>query len=82
MKIHSSPRNWRWLPMYNVYTHPTTQNLLKNNPDVQFDINLQGYWIRPDSKTYVVMILNGTYEDTTETTWHTNIDGPNWRDHD
>jgi hypothetical protein len=68
--------------MYNVYTHPNSTDLLKNNPDVQYDTNLQGYWIRPKSKTHVLMILNGTYVDTTATMWHNNIDGPDWRDHD
>jgi hypothetical protein len=81
MKIHSTPRNWKWLSEYSIENSATHQIDLKNNPDVQYDTALQGYWIRPNSKIHVLMILNGTY-DTIANTWHTNINALDWRDHD
>ena len=68
--------------MYHVNVHRTNPNLLKNNPDVQYDTDLQGYWIRPESKTHVLMLLNGTFDGTTATMWYTNINGPDWKDYD
>ena len=50
-----------------------------NNPDVQWDMNLCGFWIRPESRFWTFLTLKGI-EFTTM--WQKSHTDPDWRDHD
>lgn len=82
MKYQSQTNNWRWINHHSVEQYPMAMRYLNGNPDVQYDLTLNGYWVKPDTKTWTLMCLTGIVQETTSTHWHTNITGPSWRDHD
>jgi hypothetical protein len=57
MKLHSEPKGWRFLPYYNLVNDPRLMDQLKNHPDVQESKDYIGFWIRPTSPLYTLLLL-------------------------
>lgn len=78
MKIHSTPNNWHFLSEQRILEKNLDHSLFKNNPDVQWAPNFQGYWIRPGSKIGTYLIL----KEVEFGSYRFKNTPPNWRDHD
>ena len=79
MKIHSSPNGWHFCADVHRLKARVTMDEFKNNPDAQWDMNMGGFWVRPESKLYVWLALKGVEMGKI---WSKDHTGPDWRDHD
>ena len=57
MTVHTEPTNWKYVPETFFQTKTELLEQMKNNPDVQWSVNYQGYLIRPESATHTMLIL-------------------------
>jgi hypothetical protein len=79
MKIHSSPNGWHFCADIHREKSNVGMDIFKNNPDAQWDMNMGGFWVRPESKLYVWLALKGVEMGKI---WSKDHTGPDWRDHD
>lgn len=80
MTLHSLPHNgWHFCADHHRIGAGVSMDDFKNNPDAQWDMNMCGFWVRPESKLFVWLALKGVEMGKV---WHKTHTGPDWRDHD
>ncbi len=57
MTLHTEPNGWKFVHETFFQTKTELLEQMKNNPDVQWSVEYQGYYIRPESATHTMLIL-------------------------